>query len=58
MVEYITKLYLAKLFDKKPRTIQRWIDEDRKIIFDNKQFIPCKDPGGCWKFKVVIIIEK
>lgn len=55
MTEYATKKDLAKIFKKKPRTIQRWLDEGKKIVFDGREYRPEKDPGGNWRFVVKLL---
>lgn len=61
MTVYLTVIDMSVRFPNprtgKPRdekTIRRWIDEGKPIIFDGNQYLPEKDPGGrCWRFKVI-----
>ena len=55
MTTYATKKQVAGCFGKSTRTIQRWIDDDKKIVFDRKEFKPEKDPGGNWRFIVKLL---
>lgn len=57
MTIYLTVRDIAEMFKKSERTIWRWIDEGKKIEFDEKLYLPDKDPGGCWRFKVIIKSE-
>lgn len=52
---YMTVQHLADLFHKDPKTIRRWIEEERKIMLGETYFEPHKDPAGHWLFKVVVI---
>lgn len=47
----LTVKNIAEIFNKSDFTIRRWIQEERKIIFDGYIYIPEKDPAGNWLFK-------
>lgn len=60
MPTYITIQTLQTIFPtKNPRTLRRWAEEafdlGEPIVWENKEYYPLKDPGGCWHFKVVIV---
>lgn len=54
MTAYLTVHDLTVIFKKDERTIHRWIHEERHIVFDNKQYLPEKDPSGHWRFKIAM----
>lgn len=54
MARYLTVQDLAQRFGCTDKTVRRWIDEGKEIVdpFTNEHFLPGKDPGGSWIFKV------
>jgi len=56
-IEWATKQQVAKLWGRSERTVQRWIDEKKRIVLDGKEYVPEQDPGGYWRFKVKLLCQ-
>ena len=54
---YATVKRLTEIYHRSEQSIWRWAKAypKKRIIYENREYIPEKDKARCWRFRIVVL---